>query len=167
MHFRCLIPIILSIVVSSEVLSKDTIEMLQYVEVTGGRPLHQAIDLDKELQAMQRKYSYIRCVRFQLTNDDFGDANIDKETLFPKNMSETLDLTKTHLAKLKSQRDSLFWHHEVTENNNIPLKEQASVSRLKKEVTAFRSVLDTLFNKVSKVAAEIEKASICNRLLAQ
>lgn len=163
-QIKSFILLIIAILVPRAGLTEDAIGSIQ---ISGGRPLHQARDFNRDLQDIQKKYTYMRCVDFQLEKH-FGSSDYnDQEQILPVEMHGLLRLAKDNLDYLTRQRDYLLQHHKNTDNDNISWENQQSISGFKKDINEFQSDFNKLFDKVTKSAAGHGKTRLCDRVLTR
>lgn len=164
MLIKFFILLIIAMLIPSAGFTEDA---LGSIELSGGRPLHQARNFKRDLQDIYRKYAYIRCVNFQLAKH-FGSENYnEQEKLLPDEMADMLDMANGYIGSLEANRDYLLQHHRDSFNDNIAWETQKSINSFKKEINDFQSDFDKLFETVSNNVKGLGKTSLCDRVLTR
>jgi hypothetical protein len=132
--------------------------------ISGGRPLHQAEDINSKLQDLNLKYAYVRCVHFQSSRLDGDKYSLSVEN-FPNNIHDLLEQAKSNLATLEDYKKYLYKHHRDTFNANITWEYQKILNSFRKDFDVFMVEFNELFEMVSKRKANSSVTRLCSRVL--
>lgn len=135
------------------------------IKISGGRPLHQAEKIGRYKRDLYRKYSYIRCVNYQLVKHFGSDSYNETEKIFPADLAETLYLVKSKLSALTAQRESLLLHHDTLPEDNISFDEQHAVNQSQKHAGKIKERLDLVFDQISARRVTEGNVAICDKVL--